>query len=133
MWFCISHAHALYRCCDVWHSTWLRAHLAAPCVQDTAQENFVAPVLQVLSSVFVTSDKFLQRCAVRSSTGEQAILTFELIQQECLQSAYKGVQIVQKWVLHSVTGECDICSPPHAPDPSLSPDAVALAQLHFLR
>lgn len=88
---------------------------------------------QVLSSILLSPEKFVQRCAVKSSIGEQAVLTFELVQQECLQSAYKGVQVVKRWVLHSVTGESDICQQPRGPDPSLSPDAVALAQLHALR
>ena len=91
------------------------------------------PWLQVLSSILLSPEKFVQRCAVKSSIGEQAVLTFELVQQECLQSAYKGVQVVTRWVLHSVTGESDICEQPRGPDPSLSPDAVALAQLHALR
>ncbi|DBA85141.1 TPA: hypothetical protein ACH3X2_005861 [Trebouxia sp. C0005] len=88
---------------------------------------------QVLSSILLSPEKFVQRCAVKSSIGEQAVLTFELVQQECLQSAYKGVQVVKRWVLHSVTGESDICEQPRGPDPSLSPDAVALAQLQALR
>ncbi len=87
----------------------------------------------MLSSILLSPEKFVQRCAVKSSIGEQAVLTFELVQQECLQSAYKGVQVVKRWVLHSVTGESDICEQPRGPDPSLSPDAVALAQLHALR
>ncbi len=89
--------------------------------------------MQVLSSILVSPEKFIQRCAIESSIGEQAILTFELVQQECLQSAYKGVQVVKRWVLHSITGESDICEYPRGPDPRLSPDAVALAQLHNLR
>lgn len=88
---------------------------------------------QVLSSILVTPEKFVQRCAIKSSIGEEAILTFELVQQECLQSAYKGVQVVNRWVLHSITGEPDRTGQPDCPDPSLSPDAVALAQLHALR
>ena len=90
-------------------------------------------LLQVLSSILVTPEKFVQRCAIKSSIGEEAILTFELVQQECLQSAYKGVQVVNRWVLHSITGEPDRTGQPNCPDPGLSPDAVALAQLHALR
>lgn len=88
---------------------------------------------QVLSSFLVSPEKFIQRCAIESSIGEQAILTFELMQQECLQSAYKGVQVVKRWMLHSITGDSDVSDHPQGPDPSLSPDAVVLAQLHSLR
>lgn len=81
----------------------------------------------------LSPEKFIQRCAITNGVGEQAVLTFELVQQECLQSAYKGVQVVKRWVLHSITGEADLSDVPQQPDPKLSPDAVALAQLQFLR
>ena len=81
----------------------------------------------------VSPEKFVQRCAITNSVGEQAVLTFELLQQECLQSAYKGVQVVKRWVLHSITGEADLPEAPQRPSPALSPDAVALAQLQLLR
>ena len=90
-------------------------------------------MLQVLSSIMVSPAKFVQRCAIKNGVGEQAVLTFELLQQECLQSAYKGVHVVKRWVLHSITGECHTPDLPQQPDPSLSPDAVALAQLQYLQ
>ena len=89
--------------------------------------------MQVLSSMMVSPEKFVQRCNITTGVGEEAVLTFQLIQQECLQSAYKGVQVVKRWVLHSITGESGVAGVPHQPDPSLSPDTVALAQLQFLR
>lgn len=89
--------------------------------------------MQVLSSMMVSPEKFVQRCDITSGVGERAVLTFELMQQECLQSAYKGVQVVKRWVLHSITGESCFVGVPQQPDPSLSPDAVALAQLNLLR
>lgn len=81
----------------------------------------------------VSPDKFVSRCDITTGVGERAVLTFELMQQECLQSVYKGVQVVKRWVLHSITGECAVAGAPQQPDPSLSPDAVALAQLQMLR
>lgn len=83
--------------------------------------------------MMVSPEKFVQRCDITSGVGERAVLTFELMQQECLQSAYKGVQVVKRWVLHSITGESCFVGVPQQPDPSLSPDAVALAQLNLLR
>ncbi|KAL3163070.1 hypothetical protein ABBQ32_009492 [Trebouxia sp. C0010 RCD-2024] len=88
---------------------------------------------QVLSSMMVSSDKFVQRCDITTGVGERAVLTFQLMQQECLQSAYKGVQVVKRWVLHSITGESAVVADLQHPHPSLSPDAVALAQLQLLR
>lgn len=78
-------------------------------------------------------DKFVQRCATTNATGEQAILTFELDKQECLEAQYKGVRVVNRWVLHSIQGECACQEQPLEVHPSLSPDAVVLAQLHALR
>ena len=82
--------------------------------------------------MMVSPEKFVQRCDITTGVGERAVLTFELMQQECLQSAYKGVQVVKRWVLHSITGESAVGAP-QQPDSSLSPDAVALAQLNLLR
>ena len=90
-------------------------------------------VPQVLSSMLVAPDKFVQRCAIQNSTGEQAILTFELVLQECLQPSYKGVRVVSRWMLHNIQGECAVADQPTEAHPSLSPDAVVLAQLHSLR
>ena len=89
--------------------------------------------MQVLSSMMVSPEKFVQRCDITTGIGERAVLTFELMQQECLQSAYKGVHVVKRWVLHSITGESAVVGVPQQPDSSLSPDAVALAQLSLLR
>lgn len=91
------------------------------------------PQLQILSSMLLGPDKFVQRCAVTNSTGELAVLMFELDRQECLEAQYKGVRVVNRWVLHSIKGECACTAQPLEAHPSLSPDAVVLAQLHALR
>ena len=59
-----------------------------------SKQSAAQALVQVLSSILLTPEKFVQRCGVTSSIGEQAILTFELVQQVCLLSAYKGVQVV---------------------------------------
>lgn len=78
-------------------------------------------------------DKYVQRCATTSATGEEAVLTFELDKQECLEAQYKGVRVVSRWVLHSIIGESACAEQPLEAHPSLSPDAVVCAQLHALR
>lgn len=104
---------------------------AVHCVQ--ACRLTLVSVPQVLSSMLVAPDKFVQRCAIQNSTLEQAILTFELILQECLQPSYKGVNVVNRWMLQTIHGESAVIDQLAEPHPSLSPDAVVLAQLHSLR
>ena len=42
--------------------------------------------LQLLSAVRVSHDRYLQRCAVMAASGEEAVLSFEMLQQECLEN-----------------------------------------------
>ena len=42
--------------------------------------------IQPLSSVTVSSDRYLQRCALTSPEGEECIVTFTLTKQDCLES-----------------------------------------------
>lgn len=42
--------------------------------------------LRLLSAVRVSPDRYLQRCAVVSESGEEAVLAFEMLKQECLES-----------------------------------------------
>ena len=83
--------------------------------------------------MLVAPDKFVSRCATQNLTGEQAILTFELVLQESLQPSYKGLMAVDRWMLHTIQGESAVVDQAVVPHPSLSPDAVVLAQLHSLR
>jgi hypothetical protein len=42
--------------------------------------------LQLLSAVRVSPDRYLQRCAVVAPGGEEAVLSFEMLQQETCES-----------------------------------------------
>lgn len=42
--------------------------------------------LRLLSAVRVSADRYLQRCAVVAESGEEAVLAFEMMQQECAES-----------------------------------------------
>lgn len=91
--------------------------------------------LRLLSAVRVSGDRYLQRCAVVSHSGEEAVMSFEMVQQECLESQYRGPPLMRKrWMLRSVHGESssDAALPAH-PSPSYAPEAVLQAQLAALR
>lgn len=88
--------------------------------------------LQTLSSITL-GDRFLQRCAVVGASGEQAVLTFELVLQDALEPRYRGINMAQKWFLRSVAGEPGCEEEPKGPNPRLSPDLVVLAQLQALK
>lgn len=62
--------------------------------------------VQLLSAVRVSPERYLQRCAVTSQSGEEATLSFEMLQQDSIESQYRGAPIVRKrWMLRSVCGE----------------------------
>jgi hypothetical protein len=42
--------------------------------------------IRPISSMTVSSDKYLQRCALVSPEGEECVVTFTLAKQECLES-----------------------------------------------
>ncbi len=42
--------------------------------------------IQPVSSMTVSADRYLQRCALVSPEGEECVVTFTLIRQECLES-----------------------------------------------
>lgn len=73
-----------------------------------------------------------------TSSGEAATITFRLQRIETLEPQFRGLLLVKRWVLASVTGEstaseedaAEACCAPH---PRLSPEAVVLAQLSGLR
>ncbi|KAI8468911.1 MAG: hypothetical protein J3K34DRAFT_425570 [Monoraphidium minutum] len=89
-----------------------------------------------LSAVRVSGDRYLQRCEVVSESGEEAVLSFEMLQQECLENQYRGPPLVRKrWMLRSVRGESgdDAAPLPAHPSPTYAPEAVLQAQLAALR
>ena len=94
---------------------------------------------QVLSSMALGEGAFLQRCAVVTASGEAATITFRLARTETLEPQFRGLRLVKRWVLASVTGEStapeeeEEAEPCCAPHPRLSPQAVVLAQLSGLR
>ena len=84
-------------------------------------------------------DTFMQRCAVVTTSGEATTITFRLTRCETLEPAFRGMLLVKRWVLASITGEsavleedgvAPLCYGPH---PSLSPEAAVLAQLSALK
>jgi hypothetical protein len=42
--------------------------------------------LALLSAVRVSPERYLQRCAVVAAGGEEAVLSFEMMQQDCIES-----------------------------------------------
>jgi hypothetical protein len=46
----------------------------------------VPRALRPLSAVRVSGDRYVQRCAVTAAGGEEAVLSFEMLQQECLEN-----------------------------------------------
>lgn len=90
--------------------------------------------VRVLSSMQVSADKFLQRCAIVAPSGEECVLTFTLSLQEAMESQYRGPPLVtRKWMLSAVVGECNSHELPAHPSPSFPPEAVVEAQLQALR
>jgi hypothetical protein len=59
---------------------------------------------QMLSSLVVGEDMFLERCALTTRSGEEMTLTFALRREEGLQPSYRGLQFTNKWVLRAITG-----------------------------
>ena len=90
--------------------------------------------LALLSAVRVSPERYLQRCAVTGAGGEEAVLSFEMLQQDCLQSQYKGPPLVRKrWMLRSVRGEPAREAAAARPAPAHPPEAVLASQLAALR
>eukprot|EP00878_Enallax_costatus_P001044 GHUV01001179.1.p1 GENE.GHUV01001179.1~~GHUV01001179.1.p1 ORF type:complete len:365 (+),score=98.94 GHUV01001179.1:962-2056(+) len=90
--------------------------------------------VQVLSAMHVTPDRYLQRCAIVSPSGEECVLTFGTTLQEVSECQYRGPPLLsKKWMLQSVTGECNSDELPAHPSPSFPPEAVVEAQLAALR
>ena len=91
---------------------------------------------QVLSSLALDDSQFVQRCAVVAASGEAVTITFRAQRTETLEPQYRGLRLVKRWVLASVTGEPqylpDVASG-QRPSPCLSPEAVVQAQLDALR
>jgi len=83
---------------------------------------------------------FQQRCAVVASSGESATITFRMRRVETLEPQFKGLLLVKRWVIASITGESDTEEGLEgggdgvvAPHPRLSPEAMVLAQLSALQ
>lgn len=90
--------------------------------------------MTVLSSMAISTDRFLQRCAVVAPSGEECTLTFTLERQDCLEPQYGAPPLVTKrWMLKSVVGEACCDELPSHPSPSFPPEAVVQAQLQALR
>ncbi|GBF89018.1 hypothetical protein Rsub_01517 [Raphidocelis subcapitata] len=92
----------------------------------------VPRALRPLSTFRVSHDRYMQRCAVVAAGGEEAVLSFEMLQQECLENQYRGPPLMRKrWMLRSVRGEPAAAASPR-PSPAHSPEAVLEAQLSAL-
>ena len=55
----------------------------------------MATLLQVLSSMSLGPDRFVQRCAVLGGSGEAATLTFRLQKEERLEPSYRSISVVR--------------------------------------
>jgi hypothetical protein len=55
-------------------------------------------VVQVLSSMSLGPDHFVQRCSVLGASGETATLTFHLQKEERLEPSYRSISVV-RWIV----------------------------------
>ena len=84
---------------------------------------------------------FRQRCAVVAASGEASIITFCMRRVETLEPQFRGLRLVKRWVLASVTGESDANEEgdegseitEFTPRPRLSPEVVVQMQLSALQ
>ncbi|CAL8467612.1 g7150 [Coccomyxa elongata] len=90
---------------------------------------------QLLSSMELAPGEFIQRCEVKTTTGEHMILAFRLCLEERYQPSYRGFTTGKCWVLRTIKGEPaaeeGMC--PTEPDPRWGPESIVCGQLEALR
>jgi hypothetical protein len=92
--------------------------------------------MQLLSGLKIEEGHYLMRCSSLSSSGEEAVLTLGLRQEECLTPHYKGFEMSKRWALERISGEQGglyMGIMPTLPRPNWAPDTVVCAQLDALR
>jgi hypothetical protein len=104
-------------------------------IDSYAYRGLVSPPtsVQVLSSLATTPDRFLQRCGVVTSSGEEMTLVLRMKRQEALEARYRGLRCVQKWFLEGMEGEPADSELPTAPHCRHGPEVVVRAQLEALK
>lgn len=89
--------------------------------------------VEPLSSLLTARDKFHQRLAVTSHSGEDLVLTARMVLEERLEARYKSCKVSEGWVLSGFVGEPADIEIPTAPSPIHPPEAIVAAQLEALR
>lgn len=91
-------------------------------------------LIEPLSSVSISSERFLQRCLVTCDSGEECILTFTLSQRDPTDMSTPYPRMVKTpWVLTGVKGEPAASELPTAPSPAWPPELVVEASLQALK
>lgn len=95
----------------------------------------LAPPKEVtmLSTLRLSPERCLQRCAVSTASGEDMVLVLDLQLEDALAPRYRSLQLVKQWILCGVTGEAATPELPAIPQPCHGPEAVVAAQLQALR
>ncbi|GMH32767.1 hypothetical protein BSKO_00601 [Bryopsis sp. KO-2023] len=90
--------------------------------------------IQVLSSMLLDGNRFVQRWQVEGSRGEEAILTVTFGLHDTVIPAYRGVHVSKCWMIEEVAGEIpeiDVEIP--TPDAKWPPELIVEWQLDALR
>lgn len=87
--------------------------------------------VQPLSSLRISRGKFLHRFEAKTENGECVVFSVSCQVENSLQPCYKSVEVVRRWSITSVRGECASSAP--RPSVELSPEVVVATQIEALR
>lgn len=84
-----------------------------------------------LSSLRISRGKFLHRFEAKTENGECVVFSISCQVENSLQPCYKSVEVVRRWSITSVRGEC--VSSSMRPCVELSPEVVVATQIEALK